>query len=77
MGDGHVQKSLEILAQKWPDNLILFAANGTLLLVESGTGKVVGRYEEIKCDGGDPDFSYREDSMYIKHLVEINNDNSG
>ena len=60
---------LKALERKWPRNLMLFAAAGTLLLVDSTTGRVISRLNGISCDGGDPDIiQIGGGDEYIKHL---------
>lgn len=58
--------SLERLAKKWPDSLMLFAAAGSLIVIRSdgsawepGAGGTMRQDAplakiDISCDGGDP-----------------------
>lgn len=39
--------------EMWPDNLMLFANNGSLLLVETSTNLIITEFPSISCDGGD------------------------
>ena len=47
-----VMATLAKLEKQWPDDLKLFAMNGSLILVQAGSNEVIEHYS-ITCDGGD------------------------
>lgn len=68
MSDLIIAQELKALERKWPRNLMLFAASGTLLLVDSITGRVISRLGKIPCDGGDPNIIEIRGKEYIEHF---------
>lgn len=68
MSDAIIAQALKALESKWPRNLMLFAASGTLLLVDSTTARVVARFGGIFCDGGDPHIIEIRGDEYIEHF---------
>ena len=63
-----IAQELKALERKWPNNLMLFAASGKLLLVDSITGRVVSHLGGISCDGGDPNMIEIRGEEYIEHF---------
>jgi len=63
-----VIKRLNDLAEAWPDDLMLFAYNG-LLIVDPRNGEVLDDVS-IPCDGGDPGFCYQGDKEFVQRFYE-------
>jgi len=63
-----IAQELKALERKWPRNLMLFSASGTLLLVDSITGRVISRLGGISCDGGDPNIIEIRGEEYMEHF---------
>ena len=68
MTTASIAQELKALERKWPRNLMLFASSGTLLLVDSITGRVISRLGKIPCDGGDPTMIEIRGEEYIEHF---------
>ena len=58
-------KKLNELSNIWPDDLMLFAVNGSLYLIEKTSNTVVTDIT-IPCDGGDP--GTHIDDRGIEHI---------
>jgi len=58
-------RRLKALEKDFPDDLILFAAAGSLCLVDRDTHKVIRWFHAIHCDGGDPGTRVKEDGEYL------------
>jgi hypothetical protein len=56
---------LSKLEKYWSDEYMLFADNGTLLLVRRKDGLIVKAFPRIICDGGEPDHEYCDGETYI------------
>lgn len=52
---------LQRLANKWPDTLMLFSDNGTLLVVRKDNKQIEGMIVGISNDGGDSGTYFDDD----------------
>lgn len=57
---------LNKLNDSWNDQLQLFADNGSLVLIDYLTGEILADFDNINCDGGDPDHMSIDGRLYIK-----------
>ena len=60
-----LKELLNKLERNWNDKYMLFADNGTLVLVRRFDGLVIKTFPRIICDGGDPDHENIGDDEYI------------
>ena len=56
-----IARRLQAMGDRWPDDLELFAASGSLILWNISSGLVVATIVGIECDGGDPDIIMDDD----------------
>lgn len=59
-----VIERLDKMAIRWPSGYVLYAQNGSMLMVRLEDGFVAGE-SRVPCDGGDARLEYQGDKEYL------------
>jgi hypothetical protein len=63
--------TLERMNTNWNNKYMLFADSGYLCIINRDDGHVIRTFENIVCDGGDPDDIYIDGERYLKHYYYL------